>query len=223
MIIALSGWAGSGKDTVADYLINKYSYTRVSFADTLKDATSKTFQIPRDHFDNRDFKDSAIERYPVIPQDGISKLVCNELVQHFRTIDNKKAANIMVNKSTGSMEGFFSDGMKKLFHTPRSLLLIQGAMARSVNPNYWVYAGVNKIKAISGNVVITDLRFGNEASTLLENFSNSIKFIRVNRFDTTSNTDSSERDLDNYNFDAIIDNKGSLNYLYGQIDALFGD
>jgi hypothetical protein len=129
----------------------------------------------------------------------------------------------MLNKTTGSMEGFFADGMKKLFHTPRSLLLIQGAMARSVNPNYWVDVGINKIKTMSGNIVITDLRFINEANTLLEHFSSTIKFVRVNRFDTTSNIDSSERDLDNYNFDAILDNKGSLNYLYGQVDALLGE
>lgn len=35
--IGLFGYAGSGKDTVADYLVKQYAYTRVSFAAPLKE------------------------------------------------------------------------------------------------------------------------------------------------------------------------------------------
>jgi hypothetical protein len=37
-IIALSGWARSGKDTVADYLVEHHGYTKVSFADPIRKA-----------------------------------------------------------------------------------------------------------------------------------------------------------------------------------------
>lgn len=37
-IIALSGWARSGKDTVANYLVEHHGYTKVSFADPMRDA-----------------------------------------------------------------------------------------------------------------------------------------------------------------------------------------
>lgn len=36
--IGLAGWARSGKDTVADYLVEKYEYTKMSFAAPMKEA-----------------------------------------------------------------------------------------------------------------------------------------------------------------------------------------
>ena len=42
-IIGITGFIGSGKDTVADYLINFHAFRRDSFAATLKDAISVIF------------------------------------------------------------------------------------------------------------------------------------------------------------------------------------
>jgi len=38
MLIGLTGYAQSGKDTVADFLVNNYGYRRVAFADQLREA-----------------------------------------------------------------------------------------------------------------------------------------------------------------------------------------
>ena len=38
MILGLSGYAQTGKDTIASYLIEKYGFTRVSFADPIREA-----------------------------------------------------------------------------------------------------------------------------------------------------------------------------------------
>ena len=43
MIIGVCGFIGSGKDTVADYLVNFHEFRRESFASTLKDAVSSVF------------------------------------------------------------------------------------------------------------------------------------------------------------------------------------
>lgn len=43
MIISLSGLIGSGKDTIADYLVSKHGFRRESWAGTLKDAVSVVF------------------------------------------------------------------------------------------------------------------------------------------------------------------------------------
>ena len=38
MIIGLSGYARSGKDTVANYLVEKYGFVKISFADPMREA-----------------------------------------------------------------------------------------------------------------------------------------------------------------------------------------
>lgn len=43
MIIGITGFIGSGKDTVADYLVNFHEFRRESFANTLKDAVASVF------------------------------------------------------------------------------------------------------------------------------------------------------------------------------------
>jgi hypothetical protein len=43
MIIGVCGFIGSGKDTIADYLVNVHGFRRESFANTLKDAVAAVF------------------------------------------------------------------------------------------------------------------------------------------------------------------------------------
>jgi hypothetical protein len=48
MIISLSGLIGSGKDTVAEYLVEKHGFKRESFASSLKDAVAAIFSWQRE-------------------------------------------------------------------------------------------------------------------------------------------------------------------------------
>lgn len=43
MIIAISGKLKSGKDTIADYLVQEYGFKRIAFADKLKDIAKDLF------------------------------------------------------------------------------------------------------------------------------------------------------------------------------------
>lgn len=56
MIITVSGLIGSGKDTIADYLISKYNFKRMSYASSLKDAVAAIF-----HWDREMLEGSTIE------------------------------------------------------------------------------------------------------------------------------------------------------------------
>lgn len=47
MIVGICGLIGSGKGTAADYLVNELGYTKLSFADKLKDAVSAMFSWDR--------------------------------------------------------------------------------------------------------------------------------------------------------------------------------
>lgn len=53
MIIGITGFIGSGKDTVADYLVNFHEFRRESFASTLKDAVSSVFGWDRTLIEGR--------------------------------------------------------------------------------------------------------------------------------------------------------------------------
>ena len=53
MIIGVCGFIGSGKDTIADYLVNIHQFRRESFASTLKDAVAQVFGWDRDMLEGR--------------------------------------------------------------------------------------------------------------------------------------------------------------------------
>lgn len=48
MIIGITGLIGSGKDTIADYLVTYHGFKRLSFAGSLKDAAASIFGWDRD-------------------------------------------------------------------------------------------------------------------------------------------------------------------------------
>jgi len=53
MIIGICGFIGSGKDTIADYLVNFHEFRRESFASTLKDAVASVFGWNRTMLEGR--------------------------------------------------------------------------------------------------------------------------------------------------------------------------
>lgn len=55
-IIGICGFIGSGKDTVADYLVNIHGFKRESFANSLKDAVSVVFGWDREMLEGRSKK-----------------------------------------------------------------------------------------------------------------------------------------------------------------------
>lgn len=61
-LIGIHGKAGSGKDTVKDFLIESFArHYSISFADPLKEAAAIAFGIPLDWFYSRDLKE---EKHP---------------------------------------------------------------------------------------------------------------------------------------------------------------
>lgn len=53
MIIGIAGFINSGKDTVADFLIDQHGFKKESFAGSLKDAVSAVFRWDRDLLEGR--------------------------------------------------------------------------------------------------------------------------------------------------------------------------
>ena len=53
MIVGICGLIGSGKDTIADYLVNLHQFRRESFARSLKDTVAAVFGWDRDMLEGR--------------------------------------------------------------------------------------------------------------------------------------------------------------------------
>ena len=190
-LIAISGWKGAGKDTAGLHLMSEYKYRPISFAYELKNVVAETYGVHRFWMDDRTKKDMPLMNMPAIPTDPFSQAI-HEMLK---------------------------DELSSGYWTPRALCILEGSIKRSVYANYWVKKVVEHI--ISDplhNYVITDMRYANEADTL-KIMIPSIKTIRIERAGHEITTqDPSERNLDNYKFDKIIHNDGSIPELFEKLD-----
>ncbi len=220
-IFALSGFKQSGKDTAAEYLIKNHNFCKIAFADPLKDMVAVEYNIPREHCDDPKLKEAPLEQYPVIPKDDFTLNLSKWLYKEFRTTEGHMPSDYYIDNS-GAFLGVIGRDIKQLYWTPRSLCILKGSTNRAVDSGYWVNRAIEYIKSEiedpscnnTGNwhegVVISDCRYRNEIEQLKQAFGKNLVTIRINRFDSVNSTDPSERDLDNYKFDLVIDNKGTL-------------
>lgn len=73
-VIGLTGFAKSGKSTAAETL-KSLGGKEVAFAKHLKDVCAVVFNIPRDHFDNQDFKEAIFKFDRIILKEDIDRLL----------------------------------------------------------------------------------------------------------------------------------------------------
>lgn len=157
MIIGLSGYARSGKDTMAEILCLNYEYKRVAFADPMRDALYKMNPI---------------------------------------VIDKIRLADVV---DTHGWE------IAKTYPEARRLLQRLGTeVGREMfGQNFWVEQALRGATPDS-RIVISDVRFPNEADAIKELGG---KIVRINRLNTEAvNSHPSEHAMDDYAFDKVINN-----------------
>lgn len=171
MILGISGKAGSGKDTVADYLISMGIMDKKHpFAKAVKDICGLMFNISEhDLYNNKD------KTTDVIVTDNVISLI--------PSLKNRKGTCLSV----------------------RELLQYFGTdIARKFYKQVWISVLLNNINK-NENVVISDVRFKNEADAIKKAGG---KLIRLTR-NPYNMEHESETELDDYkNFDIIYDNRG---------------
>lgn len=187
MIIGLAGYAGAGKDTVGDVLISKHGYSRIAFADKIRSFL-----------------------YDINP---IIKWVANEPIYLQKLVNDGGWDTAKQNSEV------------------RRLLQDLGVSGRNLfGEDIWiwealgwaVYAESNKNNddgvegSVNQNIVVTDVRFENEAKFIKEFGGQVWQVVRDGV--KPINDHISEVDLIGYDFDKVIYNNGSREDIEAQID-----
>lgn len=188
MLIGFTGNKGAGKDTVGEYLVNN-NFQRVAFADPMKLAVANLFDITVEEVDN--FKEN----------DG-------------NTIDLVEVALSVVPAHPGKLQYDYT-------FTWREFLQRFGTdMARNTfGHDFWVdqwQATAEPLIRAGMNVVVTDVRFENEAQRI-QSFEGYI--IQISRPGYESDGHESEMGLDSKYVDAMISNEGTKSELYETLEA----
>ena len=208
MIIGICGFIGSGKDTIADYLVNLHRFRRESFANTLKDAVSQVFGWDRTLLEGRT-KQAREWREQVDP--------------------------------------WWAQRLDIPHLTPRWILQQWGTEVcrKNFHDDIWIASLENKLRNSKDDVVISDCRFPNEIKSIRAAGGIVVRVIRGaepewydaavsrNRGPNGNATwalsvrkleklgiHASETAWIGTDFDAVLDNNGTLDNLYTQVKNL---
>lgn len=221
-IITLSGIAGSGKSTVADCIVEVLGFNdsfamSMALADPLKRLVSLVFGVsPSILYGPSSEREKPIEINwgPIMPrvnaggfQELIKRIGKDEVDLHFKLTE------------------IIKDLKKQESVSARTILQTIGTdFARKNNPDVWTNWGLETAKSlvtsVSDIVVVSDCRFRNEILKFSELNSVSLK---IKRNQESKSTHVSETELDtipDWFFDEIIDNNGSLESLYKQVEEV---
>jgi hypothetical protein len=173
-VMGLSGYARAGKDSIADYFVAKHGYTKMSFADPMKQALL-TLDPNIDFAGGRAYLSQAVR----VGWDEL-KSSSTEIRPLLQKLGTEVGRNMW-------------------------------------GEDFWVNAAINSIPDGS-KVIFADVRFPNEAKAIRSLGGN---VWRVSRDGVeAANSHISETALDGYDFDKWINNSGSLEDLYAQLDLI---
>ena len=141
LTLGLHGLPGTGKDTLADYLVDKHGFTKVAFADRLKRELARIFNEPMCTFTVRAGKTE--------PSPFLRYSRCN----YYPFI------RFLLKRAHEAGESKFDADAPR---TPRFMMQQYGDFCREHNPNYFIETVEQVIRETEGHVVVTDVRFPNE-------------------------------------------------------------
>lgn len=232
-IIGIAGVKGSGKDTIASMInyifavgISKANYAEwilkqdsfdctnrdriLHFADSLKDVLSIIYGIPRNYFDDRNYKD---EYY--------FNLRSRKFVNDLGVRNNAHVITIGDLNILSLNEWLCSVTHTQVYIKLRTLLQYFGTNVcrRHLGGDIWIKAAMNRIvdKATSRHIcIVPDVRFENEANAIKCNdaslYGGVIKIIR-----DSCEKDNHASETQTFDADFVIENNGTIINLFYKV------
>ena len=200
IIIGICGLISSGKDTVADILVNTHEFRRISFAGSLKDAVAAIFSWDRSMLEGR--TKASREWREQVDQWWANKLDMPNFTPRW------------------VLQNFGTELFRHHFHD-----------------NIWIHSVERKLMSAPVNIVISDVRFPNEIKSIKDAGGIVIRTHRgpdpswyQDALDTNlgksqamkfrSDVHPSEWAWIGTDFDAVLDNDGTIDDLYAQVSDL---
>jgi hypothetical protein len=195
-LIGVAGFARSGKDTIAHYLVKNHGFTKLAFADPMREML-----------------------YATNPIVEVSSHLVHTSAEHERYWDIVDTQTIFI-RVRDVVDKLGWEGYKLHFPEIRELLQRLGTEGgrKVLGDTIWTDALMNKARAIGGNIVVSDVRFEDECETIRMNAG---KVIRVTRPGISSVNDHiTDKRLPDAFVDYEVHNDGSIKDLEGKVAAL---
>jgi hypothetical protein len=218
-ILLISGRSQSGKDTSANFLIKEKGFRRLAFADPLKESVSREWKLELSSLHDQSQKELPLLNMPVVFETPLDTSILFDLSDHFRTQDGHRANGFNFDYTDNLAK---NESGQTLYWTRRALMVFKGKMNRVADKQYWIKLALEQIKE-GDRVVITDCRYPNEAQVVANwakerGFDSSV--IRIERPSIPRINEDSESSMDQYPFDSVYINSGSLEDLYKYLSSL---
>lgn len=216
MIIGLSGYAGTGKDTVAAFIQElRPEFVNKKFAGPLKKIASILTGIPEEKFEDREFKDSCLDaewsKYEFLAGNGeiYSIGIYSDIPK--RDLFGRRERKITVREF---LQRLGTEAIRNNLH--------QNAWVNALMAEYklidYEYPNKSNFTEVYPNWIISDVRMFNEAQAIKDHGG---VIIRIDRpgFGPINNHPS-ETELDNWNFDYKILNASDLVSLKATVEVV---
>lgn len=202
MVVGLTGLPRSGKDTVADYLVQEYGFTKFAFADAVYEEVAEAFGVTVEQLRSVEWK--------TVAQEALAIVNCKD--QNFHSVYWEQ----------------FTDGPRLSTHpnTSRKILQWWGTEYRrdTCGKDYWLREMALQIEE-AGNpdrIVISDVRYDNEAAYCYALGNNLgakwTSLLKVSRDSTNHTGHTSDDELSSHIISGYLDNNFSVGSLKDRVD-----
>lgn len=219
-IIGIVGKAGSGKDTVATYLVDNYGFKHLSLAEPIKDFSKKLF-----NFSNEQLWGSSSNRDKEIEVDWL--YTWKQFNKHSSDWLTFFSAQSFMPDLRLWLEGLNDDCPYKINVRRVAQTLGTEFGRNTVNKDIWINHLIERAEFYMHDsefkgVIASDVRFENEMHKIHDKHGKIIRLLRNKDTHTGIPGHQSEIEQDlvsEDNFDFIIDNNKELSKLYEALDV----